>query len=90
VQYATADETSDRLTAAGFVDVQTWLQPEPTPFIDPDRLRLFLRTVILRMYVERLSAADGDALVESVAARVPDQTLDYVRLNILARRAPAA
>lgn len=90
VHYGTPEATRGLLEAAGFVDVRTWLQDEPTPFMDPDRLRLFLRTVILRMYVEHLADADADALVERVAARVPNQTLDYVRLNIVARRGPTA
>ncbi|MEA2645218.1 MAG: trans-aconitate 2-methyltransferase [Chloroflexota bacterium] len=87
VTYASAADTAARLAEAGFVDVETWLQPEPTPFMDPARLREFLRTVILRMYVQQLEPDDADAFVENVAARVPNQTLDYVRLTLRARRA---
>lgn len=87
VHYGTPDETAARLERAGFVDIETWLQPEPTPFPDPERLRTYLRTIILRTYIDGLPQDAADDLVERVAASVPEQTLDYVRLNIVARRA---
>jgi trans-aconitate 2-methyltransferase len=47
---------------------------------------LFLRTVVLGAHVERLPAAERDAFVHAVAERLPEPLIDYVRLNIVARR----
>jgi trans-aconitate 2-methyltransferase len=85
--YETAEATADRLRAAGFVDVQTWLHPEPTPFEPGEPLETFLRTVILGQHVDRLPPDERDAFVHDVATRLPEPVVDYVRLNILATRA---
>ena len=86
VYYAGPEDTVARLERAGFVDAQAWLQPEPTPFPDPERLRTYLRTIVLRTYVDGLPQEAADDLINRVAASVPEQVLDYVRLNIVARR----
>jgi trans-aconitate 2-methyltransferase len=85
--FATPEETSARLTAAGFVDVETWLQPEPTRFEPGEPLETFLATVVLRAHVDRLPEAERARFVRAVAQRLPDGTIDYVRLNITASRA---
>jgi trans-aconitate 2-methyltransferase len=78
------DETADRLRAAGFVDVATWLQPHPVVLDQP---RTFLATVVLREHLARLPASHGVEYVDRVLARLPaPATVDYVRLNIDARR----
>jgi trans-aconitate 2-methyltransferase len=46
----------------------------------------FLRTVILGAHVQRLPADEREAFVRSVAERLPEPVVDYVRLNITARR----
>ena len=51
--YARADITAERLIAAGFVDVETWLEPKPTPLEDPEP---FVRTVCLVRHLDRLPA----------------------------------
>lgn len=85
--YATPEETAERLTRAGFVDVECWLQPEPTPFGSVQELATYLRTVALGDHVETLSTAEADAFALEVAGRMPALEMDYVRLNIRARRA---
>lgn len=80
------EETQRRLEAAGFVDVETWLNDEPTPIEPGEPMREYLRTVILGSHLERLPAARRDAFVAAVAARLPGPTIDYVRLNIVATR----
>ncbi len=87
--FATADETRDRLVAAGFTDVRTWITEEPTPFEAGPELEEFLATVVLGCHLERLPAEDRRAFVKRVAAALPSPVLDYVRLNVLARRAAA-
>ncbi len=63
-----------------------WLAPEPTTFDDDEVFAAFLRTVILRGHLASMAPADHDRFVASVAAALPDRTLDYVRLNIDATR----
>jgi trans-aconitate 2-methyltransferase len=84
--FATPEETADRLRAAGFVRVETWLNPEPTPIESGEPLETFLATVILREHLARLPEARRAGFVKSVAERLPRPEIDYVRLNIVAQR----
>ncbi len=54
--YATPEATAERLRAAGFTDVWTWLQPWPVEPADPHE---YFTTVILGSHLERLP--DGRA-----------------------------
>lgn len=55
------------------------------------RLLLYLRTVCLGPHLQRLAAAEHDRFLDAVAARLGERPLlDYVRLNIVARRRPDA
>jgi trans-aconitate 2-methyltransferase len=77
--------TAERLRAAGFVDVETSLEPWP---VTPSEPAAYIRTVCLGNHVDRLPEELRDAYVKAVAERIgPEPVLDYVRLNILARRA---
>ena len=70
----------------GFVDIECWLTDEPTRFEPGEPLETYLRTVILGGHLERLPASEHDAFVHEVATRLPEPVIDYVRLNIVARR----
>jgi trans-aconitate 2-methyltransferase len=81
--YAGPEETTERLTRAGFAVERVWLEPSPQY---PQPLRDFLRTVSLGSHLERLPDDLHDAFVDEVAvAMEPDPVHDYVRLNIVAR-----
>ena len=84
--FATPEETTARLTAAGFVDVEAWLHEEPTPIEPGEPLETFLATVILRAHLARMRESERAAFVRRVAERLPGPEIDYVRLNITARR----
>ncbi len=86
--YASRDETLRRLDRAGFVDVDVWTNPEPTSFDDPAELADFLSTVILREHLATLAPDERRTFVERVAAAMGEPVIDYVRLNIVARRGP--
>jgi trans-aconitate 2-methyltransferase len=86
--FAGPEETRERLERAGFTDVECWLQPEPTP-IPRDDLELYLRTICLGSVVQRVPAEARDGFLERAADRLPDGVIDYVRLNIRARRGPS-
>jgi trans-aconitate 2-methyltransferase len=83
--YAGAEETEARLTAAGFVDVRCWLQPWT---IEPPEPAEFLRTVCLGPHMDRLPEELRMPFIERVLEREPEPLqLEYVRLNIEARAA---
>ena len=83
--FAGAEETRDRLEAAGFVDVETSLEDWPVVPSEPSD---YIRTVCLGHHVDRLPPELREPFVEAVAARLGEPPeLDYVRLNISARRA---
>ena len=85
--FATPDETDGRLRAAGFIEIECWLHREPTPFDDLEALETFLRTVALGDHAATMSEHEARAFAHEVAVRLPSMSLDYVRLNIRARRA---
>jgi trans-aconitate 2-methyltransferase len=91
--FATAEETRRRLEAAGFADVQAWLNDDPTALEPGEPLATFLRTVVLGAHLERLPEPEHARFVAAVAAGVPHPerpVIDFVRVNIVARRAKAA
>jgi trans-aconitate 2-methyltransferase len=85
--YASPDETSARLRNAGFVDVRVWSHPESTPFPSSASLADFLEAVCLREHLATLPPDGRRPFTERVAAALPEPVIDYVRLNITARRA---
>ncbi len=86
VHFETPEATARRLATAGFEEIDCWLTEEPTRFEPGEPFESYLRTVVLGGHLERLPAADHDAFVHAVAEGVGDPLIDYVRLNITARR----
>lgn len=85
--FATPQETSRRLEAAGFTQIETWLQDEEVDLQAGEPLETYLATITLGAHLDRLPPEQRSAFVKAVAARLPRPVLDYVRLNIVARRA---
>jgi trans-aconitate 2-methyltransferase len=82
--FAGPEETAERLERAGFGEIETWLEPAPARPEDPES---FTRTVCLRPHMERLPDELRDQYVHEVVTRCGTPfELDYVRLNIDARR----
>jgi trans-aconitate 2-methyltransferase len=90
VHFAGPAETARRLAAAGFIDIECWLTPEPTRFEPGEPLETYLRTVVLGAHLARLPPDAHDDFVHAVAAGLGEPVIDYVRLNISARRAAVA
>jgi trans-aconitate 2-methyltransferase len=79
-----ADSTERRLTDAGLEPESVWLEPKP---LTPPEPREFVRTVTLGPHLARLPEDLRDGFIDAVMAGMDDPpTLDYVRLNIQARR----
>jgi trans-aconitate 2-methyltransferase len=78
------EPTEQRLRRAGFAEVGCWLSPHPV--LPPEPLE-YLRTVCLGYHIEALPEGLRDDFVAAVAERSGEPLeLDYVRLNIEARR----
>jgi trans-aconitate 2-methyltransferase len=73
------------LKAAGFTDIEVWLHEEPTE-LAPEDLEPYLATICLGDHVEGMTDTERKAFVHEVAQRMPTSQIDYVRLNIRARR----
>lgn len=86
VHFETPDATERRLEAAGFEAVECWLTDEPTRFEPGEPFEAYLRTVVLGAHLERLPPTEHEAFVRRVAEGVGEPLIDYVRLNIVARR----
>ena len=82
--FAGPERTAARLVAAGFEDVECWLQTWP---VAPDEPRAYLETVCLGPHLERVADDERGRFLDAVMARLGERPLlDYVRLNIVARR----
>jgi len=88
--YADPRTTARRLEAAGFEGVETWLHDEVAAFDSVDELARFLGAVVLGGHMERLPEQERGSFATVVAEKVTAvddrPALDYVRLNIAARK----
>ena len=80
--FAGPPETERRLGDAGFTGIRCWLEERPT---HPDDVDAFVRTSILPAHLARLPEERREAFATAVVAGVREP-LDYVRLNVSARR----
>ena len=89
--YADPASTRERLLAAGFEEIEVWMHDERTSFGSVEELARFLGTVVLGGHMKRLPEREQEPFVLAVAEKVAvyeePPVMDYVRLNILARRA---
>ena len=82
--FASPEQTRARLGRAGFEEIETWLKPAPVEPRDPVP---FIETVCLGHHLDALPQELRRPYAQAVADRCGDPlTLDYVRLNIDARR----
>jgi trans-aconitate 2-methyltransferase len=80
--YAGAEETEERLRAAGFEQIRVWLQPWE---ITPAEPREFMRTLILKPQVDTLPGELHEQFLTDVLTATGEPlALRYVRLNISA------
>lgn len=87
--FATAEETRARLSAAGFTDVDVRLTPDPVRLVPGGQLEAYLATVVLGAVLDPLPPQCHRRVVDEVVARLPEASVEYVRLQAAARRAPA-
>jgi trans-aconitate 2-methyltransferase len=83
--YAGPEETRERLERAGFEQVECSLEPKT---VSPDDPFDFVSSVCLGWHLDKLPEGLRDRFAGEVLRRWPEpRELDYVRLNISARRA---
>lgn len=82
------DEWRAALAGAGLTVQRVELRPHPARFDDVDTLARFLMAVILRLQVADLPPDQRLPFARAVAERLPDRTVDYVRLECEAVRDP--
>ena len=83
-KFASAEEAGEALRSAGFVEVQTSLQPWS---VRPAEPREFVRVVTLGPHLAALPEELHDRFIDAVLEALGEPVeLDYVRLNIDARR----
>jgi trans-aconitate 2-methyltransferase len=82
--FATPEETEERLRRAGFDHVRCWLEDKP---VQPEDPYTFTTTVTMGPHLARLPEDLRRAFAESVLELEDDPlTLNYVRLNIDGKR----
>jgi len=81
--FASPAETAERLARLGWTDVWTW--PHDVR-VEPDDPREYLGTVALGSHLARLAPELREPFVDAVLSELAEPVVDYVRLNILARR----
>ncbi len=90
-EYATPEVTAERLTRAGFTNIHTWLNSEPTVLSSREHLADYLETIILGRHVLQLPPAQhrpfAEAVADTLIRRTGQMLIDYVRLNIVAQKA---
>lgn len=89
-EFADAETTAERLRAAGWVGIETNVEPAPVVFEGPRPFAEFIETVVLRPYLAYLPSAElrtrfVDAVTSQAATDHPPFELDYWRLNLHAR-----
>lgn len=84
--FAGAEETRERLAAAGFTSIEVGLVPDPAYFESADQVEAYLATVVLGAHLRALPPGECCPFVRAVAARLDEPVVDYVRLQICATR----
>lgn len=88
--FVSPQDTEELLRLAGFQDVKVGLAAEPVSFADREQFSTFVKTVVIRPHLARLPAKLQSKFLEvylDECERQPQKwLLDYVRLNIAAKR----
>jgi trans-aconitate 2-methyltransferase len=82
-RFASPAETAERLRRLGWAEVWTWRQHF---VVRPEELGEYLRTIVLGSHLARLPEPARAPFAAAVVEAMDEPVVDYVRLNILARR----
>jgi trans-aconitate 2-methyltransferase len=83
--FSSPEETEERLRRAGFEEVRCWLEDKP---VQPENAYEFTTTVTMGPHLSQMPEELHRPFAEAVLEQTPEPlVLNYVRLNIDARRA---
>jgi trans-aconitate 2-methyltransferase len=85
-QFAGADETRDRLAEAGFEQIDVRVVPDPARLQPGAQIEEFLATVVLGAVLREMPDPERQPFVHTVAQRLDEPVIDYVRLQLSATR----
>lgn len=90
-EFASAEQTAERLRGAGFTNVQTGIEPKPTPMPNAGEYRDYLQNVIFGSHLARIPDPQSrawflDTLTDHASTDDPPYFLDYWRLNLSGSR----
>ncbi len=90
-EYASSETTAKRLQQAGFIEINTGLEPAPIHLPSDKEYREYLANVIFHRHLERIIPPELrrvflDELTRHSAQDDPPFVLDYWRLNMSARK----
>lgn len=90
-EFADPATTTTRLKKAGFEAIDTSLEQAPTTFANGHEFQQFVANVVLRRHLDRLPTTDLrqqflESLTMESAKADPPFVLDYMRLNLQARK----
>ncbi len=90
-EYSDAETAAQRLKNAGFEQIETGLEEAPTKFPGAPEFHQFVENVILRHHLQRIpDAVVREQFMTKLASEFanddPPFLIDYVRLNMKARR----
>lgn len=85
--FATAEQTVERLAAAGFTDIDVVCVPDPARMESGVHFEAFLTSVVLSAVLDSIPTGQRRQVVRNVIARLPEPQVDFVRLQASARRA---
>lgn len=74
--------TEVRLKAAGFDVRDIELLPDPAKFDSTEAFKSFIATIILGAHLSKIDSEEREDFLSEIAARLPDLSVDYVRLRI--------
>lgn len=88
--YQSAEEAAQTLRRAGFVEVETSVEPAPTRMDSAEQYSEFVRNIIFRQHIERILCEDLRkefiaTLTNQATSDDPPFSLDYWRLNLRGR-----
>ena len=84
--FATADETTHNLVAAGFEEIDVSLIDDPVRFPSSEEHEAFLATVIFGAQLEAIDPAFRVTTIQQISMAIGGNLVDYVRLQLSARK----
>jgi len=85
-EFASREETTEALLAAGFQDVHVRLVEDPAVLERGPQLESFIATVMLAAMLRDMTPDEGRELVRRTADELPEPVIDYVRMQVTATR----